>query len=173
IAAIFDDKITKWNDPKIAAENPDANLPDAPITAVHRSDESGTTENLTNYLATVAEDAWPHGEVGEWPIEAGEGANGTSGVVTAVKDGTNTIGYADASQAGELGTVNVKVGAEYVGPTPEAAAKILEVSPRVEGRPEVDMAVDLDYKTAEAGVYPIVLTSYLLACQTYDDQETA
>lgn len=173
VAEIFNNKITKWNDPAIAETNPDAELPDATITAVHRSDESGTTENFTNYLSTVAEAEWPHGEVGEWPINAGEGGNGTSGVVAAVTNGSNTIGYADASQAGELGTANIAVGEEFAGPTAEAAAKILEVSPRVEGRPEVDMAFDLDYKTEEAGVYPIVLTSYLLACQTYADQETA
>ena len=173
VAEIFNNKITKWNDPAIAETNPDAKLPDAPITAVHRSDESGTTENFTNFLATVAEDAWPHGEVGEWPIKAGEGGNGTSGVVAAVTQGTNAIGYADASQAGGLGVAAVQVGEDFVEPTAEAAAKILEVSPRVQDRPEVDMAFDLDYKTEEAGVYPIVLTSYLIACQTYADQETA
>ncbi|WP_198652310.1 phosphate ABC transporter substrate-binding protein PstS [Nocardioides allogilvus] len=173
IGKIFNDKIKKWNDPAIAELNEGVDLPDATITAVHRSDESGTTENFTNFLATVAEDAWPHGEVGDWPIEAGEGGNGTSGVVAAVTQGVNSIGYADASQAGELGVVSVQVGEEFVAPTAEAAAKILEVSPRVEGRAEVDMAFDLDYKTTETGVYPIVLTSYLIACQTYADQETA
>lgn len=173
IAAIFDDKITTWDDPRIAAENPGVDLPDARITAVHRSDESGTTENFTHFLSTVVPKAWPHGEVGEWPIQAGEGGSGTSGVVSAVQNGTNTIGYADASQAGDLGTALVKVGTEYVGPTADAAAKILEVSPRVPGRPAVDMAVDLDYRTEAKDVYPIVLTSYLLACQEYDDQQTA
>lgn len=173
IGQIFNDEIKTWDDPAIAELNEGVELPDAPITAVHRSDESGTTENFTNFLGTVAEDAWPHGEVGEWPIEAGEGGNGTSGVVSAVTNGTNTIGYADASQAGDLGVASVQVGDEFVAPTPEAAAKILEVSPRVEGRPDVDMAFDLDYKTEESGVYPIVLTSYLIACQTYADQETA
>jgi phosphate transport system substrate-binding protein len=67
----------------------------------------------------------------------------------------------------------VRVGAEYVEPTAEAAAKVLEVSPRVEGRPEVDMAFELDRATEESGAYPIVLTSYLIACQTYEDQKTA
>ena len=171
IAGIFNDEITTWDDPAIAEDNPDAQLPSANITAVHRSDESGTTENFTNYLGTVAEDAWPHGEVGEWPIKAGEGANGTSGVVSAVQNGSNTIGYADASQAGDLGTANVGVGDEFTEPSPEAAAKILDVSPRVEGRPEGDMAFDLDYLTEESGTYPIVLTSYMVACSSYEDAE--
>jgi phosphate transport system substrate-binding protein len=173
LAAIFNDEIKNWNDPAIAEDNPDAQLPDAPITAVHRSDESGTTENFTNYLGTVAPDEWPHGEVGEWPIDAGEAGAGTSGVVSAVSNGNNKIGYADASQAGDLGTALVGVGEEYTGPTAEAAAKILEVSPRVEDRPEGSMAFDLDYETEESGTYPVVLTSYLVACTTYEDQETA
>jgi phosphate transport system substrate-binding protein len=171
IAGIFNDEITSWDDPAIADDNPNADLPSEDITAVHRSDGSGTTENFTNYLGTVAESAWPHGEVEEWPIDAGEGANGTSGVVSAVQNGSNTIGYADASQAGDLGTVNVGVGGEFVGPTPDAAAQIFEVSPRVEGRPETSIVFDLDYQTEEAGTYPIVLTSYLVACTAYEDAE--
>lgn len=173
IADIFAGTVTRWNDPAIAKTNPDADLPDAAITAVHRSDESGTTGNFTHYLSVVAGDNWTHGEVESWPIKAGEGANGTSGVVSAVSNGTNTIGYADASQAGDLGTVKVKVGDDFVGPTAEAAAKILEVSPRVEGRADSSLTFDLDYETDEAGTYPIVLTSYLMACPTYEDGKTA
>ena len=51
IAGIFDDKITKWNDPAIADQNPDLDLPDTTITPVHRSDDSGTTDNFTDYLS--------------------------------------------------------------------------------------------------------------------------
>jgi phosphate transport system substrate-binding protein len=173
IADIFTGKITKWDDPEIAAENPDTELPDSNINAVHRADDSGTTDNFTAYMEAAAPSVWTHGEVGEWPIKHGEAATGTSGVVAAVQNGSNSIGYADASQAGDLGVAKVKVGAEYVEPTAEAAAKVLEVSPRVEGRPEVDMAFELDRATEESGAYPIVLTSYLIACQTYEDQKTA
>ncbi len=171
LAGIFNDEITTWDDPAIAEDNPDADLPSSDITAVHRSDESGTTGNFTNYLGTVAEAEWPHGSVEEWPIKAGEGGNGTSGVVSAVQNGTDTIGYADASQAGDLGKANIGVGDEFVSPTAEAAAKILEVSPRVEDRGDTDMVFDLDYTTDEAGTYPIVLSSYLIACASYDDAE--
>ena len=51
IAKIFKGEITNWNDAAIASQNPDAELPDLAITAVHRSDESGTTENFVDYLA--------------------------------------------------------------------------------------------------------------------------
>jgi phosphate transport system substrate-binding protein len=173
IAGIFAGEITTWDDPAIADSNPDADLPSESITAVHRADESGTTENFTAYLDAVAPDVWTYGEVGEWPFNGGEAAPQTSGVVSAVTNGTNTIGYADASQAGELGVASVRVGEEYVEPSPEAAARILEVSPRVEDRGENSMAFDLDRSTTEGGAYPIVLTSYMLACPSYPDQETA
>ncbi len=174
LAGIFAGDITKWNDEAIVADNPNADLPNETITPVHRSDESGTTGNFTNYLSQVAGDVWTAGEVETWPTEAGgEGGKGTSGVVQVVTDAPNTIGYADASQAGGLGQASIKVGEEYVAPSPEAAAKIFEVSPRVDEGSEVNLAHELDYQTEEAGVYPIVLTSYLLACQSYDDQAVA
>jgi phosphate transport system substrate-binding protein len=168
-AGIFKGTITKWNDPAIVALNPDATMPDAAITAVHRSDDSGTTENFAKYLNTTAKDVWDAEPKGVWPYEGGEAAQGTSGVVDAVTGGTNVIGYADASRAGELGTAKIKVGDEFVGFSPEAAAAVVEASPEAEGREENDVVFDLDYSTTEAGVYPIVLVSYLIACQEYKD----
>ncbi|MGK5531832.1 phosphate ABC transporter substrate-binding protein PstS [Streptomyces sp. URMC 129] len=173
IAGIFNQEITTWNDEAIAADNPGVELPDTPITPVNRSDESGTTENFAEYLAAAAPDAWPHEVDGNWPVAGGEAAQGTSGVVSAVSGGNGTIGYADASQAGDLGTVAVGVGEEFVPYSPEAAAAVLEVSERVEGRGEYDFAYDLARDTTEAGAYPIVLVSYGLACTTYDDANTA
>jgi phosphate transport system substrate-binding protein len=173
MAQIFAGKITKWNDPAIAKDNPDADLPNANVVPVHRADDSGTTENFTDYLHQAAPQDWTAEANGVWPTKGGESAQGTSGVVAAVKNGSGTIGYADESQAGDLGVAKVKVGDEYVGPTAEAAAKVLEVSPKVEGRADTDLAFDLDRATSESGAYPVVLTSYLIACQTYDDQKTA
>lgn len=173
IAGIFDGKITTWNDPAIAADNPGVTLPATAITPVHRSDESGTTENFTEYLSAAAEGAWPHEADGEWPVQGGEAAQGTSGVIGAVQGGQGTIGYADASQAGQLGKVNVKVGTSYTGPTPEAAAKILEESERVAGQGDSSFAFDVNRTPDAAGTYPIVLVSYLLACPQYSDAAQA
>ena len=173
IGQIFEGKITTWNDPAIAADNPDAKLPATKITAVHRSDDSGTTKNFTDYLDKASEGGWTGGVVETWPIKNGEAAEGTSGVVAAVKGGNGTIGYADESQAGDLGKVKVKVGDSFTEPTPEAAAKVLDTAAPVAGRAETDLAVDIDRKTSEAGVYPIVLASYQIACQTYEDSATA
>ncbi|MFC7456624.1 phosphate ABC transporter substrate-binding protein PstS [Brachybacterium sp. GCM10030267] len=173
LAGIFAGDITKWNDPAIADENPDADLPDQDIVPVHRSDDSGTTENFTDYLSQVAPDAWTHGPIETWPIEGGQSGDGTSGLISTVEGGNGTIGYADASQAGNLGVASIQVGEEFVDYTPEAAAKAVEVSPRAEGREENDIVMELDRTTTEEGVYPIVLVSYLALCGSYGDQATA
>ena len=60
IAQIFDGKITKWNDPLIANENEGVDLPDTTISPVHRSDDSGTTDNFTDYLSKAGEGAWSY-----------------------------------------------------------------------------------------------------------------
>ncbi|WP_338403852.1 phosphate ABC transporter substrate-binding protein PstS [Cellulosimicrobium arenosum] len=172
LAGIFNGDITTWDADEIAADNPDADLPSTAITPVHRSDESGTTENFTDYLAATAGDAWGHEASGDWPTQGGESAQGTSGVVQTVQAGEGTIGYADASKAGELGTASIKVGEEWVAYSPEAAAEVVDASPRVEGRGEHDIAVELDRKTVESGAYPLVLVSYAIACSNYEDEAT-
>lgn len=170
IAGIFSGAITNWSDAAIADQNPDVELPDLAITAVHRADDSGTTANFTDYLAAVAPDVWTVGQIETWPTEyGGEAAPQTSGVVDAVTNGTGTIGYADASRAGDLGTVAVKVGDEYVPYSPEAAAAIIDASPADSPgeRGETDLAIAVDRSSSAPNVYPIVLVSYLIACNEY------
>jgi phosphate transport system substrate-binding protein len=173
IAKIFSGSVTTWNDPAITAENPDAKLPSSPITPVHRSDKSGTTKNFTDYLDKASGGAWTQGAVDEWPTQGGEAANGTSGVIQAVQGGEGTIGYADESQAGDLGVAKIKVGATFVAPSPEAAAAVVANSAPVEGRGQYDLAVAVNRTTTSADEYPIVLVSYHIGCVTYDDQATA
>jgi phosphate transport system substrate-binding protein len=173
IASIFDGKIKTWNDPAIAALNDGVDLPDTKISPVHRSDDSGTTDNFTDYLSQAGDGAWPYDADGVWPIKGGEAAEGTSGLVAAVKGGEGAIGYADESQAGGLGLVSVQVGEDFTAPSAEGAAKALAVSKPAEGRSDVDMAIDVDRTTTEAGAYPVLLASYLIACQTYDDADEA
>jgi phosphate transport system substrate-binding protein len=167
IAGIFAGEITDWTDPAIAATNPGVSLPELPITAVHRSDDSGTTENFTEYLYATAPDIWEWEADGVWPFAGGEAAQGNSGVVDTVANGVGTIGYADASRVGDLGTVAVQVGGEFVPFSPEAAAAIVDASPLEEDRAEGDLAIAIDRSTEQAGVYPIVLVSYLIACEEY------
>ncbi|CAN5217496.1 phosphate ABC transporter substrate-binding protein PstS [soil metagenome] len=170
---IFSGVITKWNDPKIVAENPDATLPSSDITPVHRSDDSGTTENFTDYLDQTSGGTWSKGAIQTWPFKSGEGAEGTSGVIAAVKGGKGTIGYADASQAGDLGVAKIKVGDEFIAYSPEAASKALDVSKEVDGASASTIVFEIDRKTTEAGTYPLVLVSYQMACTTYADAGVA
>ena len=90
-------------------------------------------------------------------------------MVQTVQGGEGTIGYADASKAGSLGTANIKVGDQWVGYSPEAAAAVVDASPRAEGRAEHDVVVELDRATTAAGAYPLVLISYSIACTSYED----
>lgn len=174
VAKIFSGKITKWNDPAIASQNSGATLPDQNIVPVHRSDKSGTTENFTDYLAAAAPADWAAGAIEEWPTDlGGEAAQGTSGVVEAVTNGVGTIGYADASRAGDLSTVEIKVGDKYVAYSPEAAAAIVDASPLEEGRSTHDLAIKIDRTSTTDGTYPIVLVSYLIGCQNYKDAAQA
>jgi len=102
---IYNAKITKWNDPAIVALNPelDGYLPDATITAVHRSDGSGTTEIFTKALASFSAD-WTAGGASsvEWPVDKagnGIGGKGNQGVAAAVINTPNSIGYVELSYA--------------------------------------------------------------------------
>jgi phosphate transport system substrate-binding protein len=100
LSDIFLGKITKWNDPRIAADNAGAALPDAAITVVHRSDGSGTTFIFTTYLSQVSLD-WMRG-VGsgtavQWPV--GTGGKGNEGVASYVQRIKNSIGYVEYAYA--------------------------------------------------------------------------
>ena len=174
IGGIFANTISNWSDPAIVDLNPDTDLPDLPINPVHRSDESGTTENFTDYMAQAAPDAWTFGVIELWDDDGpggGEGGQGTSGVVSAVGAGEGSIGYADASQIGDLPAAAVGVGGEFVDFSPEAAGRIVDVSTRLEGRNDFDFAIEVNRTPEDATVYPIALVSYHVVCLEYDSQE--
>jgi phosphate transport system substrate-binding protein len=100
LANIFLGKISKWNDPAIAALNPGLSLPDARITVVHRSDGSGTSFNYTNYLSKVSSD-WKstvgEGTSVQWPV--GIGGKGNEGVAAYIKQIRGGIGYVELAYA--------------------------------------------------------------------------
>jgi len=54
LADIFLGKITKWNDPALAKDNPGVSLPGSDITVVHRADGSGTSYIFCDYLSKVS-----------------------------------------------------------------------------------------------------------------------
>jgi phosphate transport system substrate-binding protein len=100
LADIFQGKIAKWNDQKIAALNEGVKLPDAQITPVYRSDSSGTTSIFTSYLAQVSEN-WKStlgaNTTVSWPV--GQGGKGNEGVTATVKQVPNSIGYVEYAYA--------------------------------------------------------------------------
>ncbi|WP_376795876.1 phosphate ABC transporter substrate-binding protein PstS [Thermogemmatispora sp.] len=96
LAAIYEGKITSWDDPQIKAINSGVNLPHKNITVVHRSDGSGTTSIFTHYLSAISPD-WQSkvgaGTTVNWPT--GVGAKGSSGVAGQVKNTDGAIGYVE------------------------------------------------------------------------------
>src|SRR5499433_3415861 len=100
IAGIFLGKITHWNDPAIAKENPDVKLPAAAIVPIHRSDGSGTTYIFTDYLSKVSEEwksAVGRGTSVNWPV--GLGGKGNEGVAGLVKNAPGALGYVELAYA--------------------------------------------------------------------------
>lgn len=166
IAGIFSGKIKNWNDSAIKADNPNADLPNAPITAFHRSDESGTTENFMKYLAAAAKGSWTYEPSKSWPQEAGgQGAVKSAGVADQVAGTDNSIGYMEQSFAEnkDLGITNIGVGSQYVKLTGESAGKAVEAAQQTGSGN--DLALKLDYATTEAGAYPLVLVTYEITCE--------
>lgn len=102
LAEMFMGKISKWNDPKLAALNPGKNLPDTTITVVHRADGSGTTFNWTDYLSTVSKD-WldtvGRGAAVKWPAATSIGGRGNEGVAALVSRTAGSIGYVEYAYA--------------------------------------------------------------------------
>lgn len=169
IADIFLGKITKWNDPKIAADNPGVNLPDEPLTVVHRSDGSGTSAVFTNYLSKVSSE-WKE-RVGEgtspnWPV--GLGGKGNEGVTGQIKQTPNTIGYVELAYAmkNKLPVAEIKNRAgSFVLPNfntvTNAAAEAIPETPE-------DLRVSIT-NAAGANAYPIASYVYVLVYREQTD----
>ncbi|MGL6208936.1 MAG: phosphate ABC transporter substrate-binding protein PstS [Paracoccaceae bacterium] len=120
LAAIYSGKITNWTDPAIVALNPDVALPDLAIAVRHRGDGSGTTWTFTGYLARSTD--WTAGQGAKIDWAVGEAAEGSRGIIAAVKATPGAIGYAEVGQAGRagLGIVQLVNGAgEVVAPKPQ------------------------------------------------------
>ncbi|MEU9420285.1 phosphate ABC transporter substrate-binding protein PstS [Streptomyces sp. NPDC051000] len=173
IANIFNDKIKKWDDEAIKKLNPGVTLPGTAIQHFHRSEDSGTTENLGKYLKATAGDAWPHDAAKKWPAPGGLGASGSSGVASQVKAVDGAIGYFELSYAASqnIKTVDLNTGAGApVKATGENASKAIAAA-KVAGTGS-DLALKLDYTTKAEGAYPIVLVTYEVVCDKGNKAET-
>ena len=173
IAGIFSGAITTWDDAKIKALNKDATLPSAPITVVHRSDDSGTTQNFTEYLAANAKTVWTSPASQTFPFQVGDAAKGTSGVADATKNAANSITYIDESGSAGLSIAQLKVGDAFVKLSAAGAADVVSKSPIASGREDNDLAIAIDRTNTDKNAWPLVLVSYVIACQQYQDADKA
>lgn len=170
LAGIFLGKITKWNDPKIASQNPGVKLPAGDIVVAHRSDGSGTTDIFTNYLSTVSA-GWKEkvgrGKSVRWPV--GLGGKGNEGVAGVVRQTPGAIGYVELAYAMQnkmtVAAVRNREG-KFVLPslesTSEAAAGAAKTMPA-------------DYRVALVDApgkdsYPICGLTWLLVYQDQKDE---
>ncbi|MET9431341.1 MULTISPECIES: phosphate ABC transporter substrate-binding protein PstS [unclassified Streptomyces] len=173
IAKIFNDKIKKWDDPAIAKLNPEAKLPSTPIQAFHRSEDSGTTQNLGKYLGKAAKADWPYEAEKKWPAPGGQAASGSSGVAAQVKQVEGAIGYFELSYAASQNIPAVQIATGAPAPVPatsENASKAIAAA-KIKGTGK-DLALDLDYTTKAEGAYPIVLVTYEVVCDTGNKADT-
>jgi phosphate transport system substrate-binding protein len=164
LASIFIGKVKNWSDPAIKALNPEANLPDMPITVVHRADGSGTTYCWTDYLAKVSPE-WKSkvgmGKSVNWP--AGLGGKGNEGVAGLVKQTKGAFGYVELIYAKEnsmpYGAVKNKSG-KFVKASSES------ISAAAAG---VKMPKDFRVSITDANgdeTYPISTFTWLLVYQS-------
>ncbi len=162
IADIFLGKVTKWNDPRLAALNPGVKLPNADILVVHRSDGSGTSYIFTDYLSKVSPE-WQT-KVGKatsvnWPT--GLGGKGNEGVTQQVKQTEGAIGYVELiyAVANKLPYAQVKNAAgAFVQPSLQS---VTEAAAAAKLPKDTDFRVSITNAPGK-GAYPISSFTWLL-----------
>jgi len=172
IADVFLRKVTTWDDPEIAQQNPGVNLPSTPIKVVHRSDDSGTTFVFTNWLSGESK-TWKS-QVGadttvQWP--AGEaGKDGSDGVAGYLKQTDGSIGYVsyDYVVANGLGAAAVKShSGDYVAPSVDSISA-------AGGDLKLPIAAATNVLNSSAdGAYPIATTTYVIVTKDQTDPDKA
>ncbi|WP_267382656.1 phosphate ABC transporter substrate-binding protein PstS [Cyanobacterium sp. uoEpiScrs1] len=172
---IMQGSITNWNDPKIIEVNPNLTLPSQPITVVHRSDGSGTTEVFTKHLSAISSE-WKtiigKGKSVEWPTIKGKfiGGKGNEGVTTTIQQNEGTIGYIEYGYAKNNGLTMAALensSGNYIEPNDESAKHTLESVTL----PDNLRAFITDPKGKQS--YPIVSYTWILAYKQYEDPKKA
>ncbi len=173
LADIFLGKISKWNDPQIAATNQGVTLPNTDITVVHRSDGSGTTYVWVDYLAKVSPE-WKQ-RVGvatsvNWPV--GVGGKGNDGVAGLVKQTPGAIGYVEPVYATQnnipFGTVKNMAG-QFVK---ASAATVSAAAAEAAKQMPADFRVSIT-NAPGAAAYPIASFTWLLLYENAQDKNQA
>jgi phosphate transport system substrate-binding protein len=173
LADIFLGKVTKWNDPAIAKENPGVSLPGSDITVVHRADGSGTTYIWADYLAKVSPE-WKQ-KVGvatsvNWPV--GVGGKGNEGVAGLVTQTPGSIGYVELIYALQnkipYGAVKNSAG-EYLRASLES---VTAAAAATEGKMPPDFRVSITNAPGK-NAYPIASFTWLLFYESPKDKAKA
>jgi phosphate transport system substrate-binding protein len=167
LPAIFEGEITRWNDAKIAADNPGVSLPNKRIRVAVRSDGSGTSYIFTSHLAEIGSSIAGNKEP-DWPGNT-IGGRGNEGVAAEVQRTEGGIGYVQASYATEnnmkMAMLENKVG-DFLKPT------IANANTAMDGLQFNDDFTVANISDPEAG-YPIVGITWLMIKTDYSDPEKA
>ncbi len=166
--------ITTWNDPIIAADNPDVELPSTPITFVHRSDGSGTTAVFTMNMVAISpefESAVGEGKSVEWPKTGNFiGAKGNEGITAQIQQTEGAMGYIEYGYATQnnipFASVENKAGNFVLANDETAASTLANVD-----LPDNLRAFIVDDDGAES--YPFVTYSWLMVYEEYPDAQKA
>jgi len=170
VADIFLGKISRWNDPRIASDNPGVNLPNANIIVAHRSDGSGTTNIFTDYLTSVSrgwETTVGKGTSVNWPV--GLGGKGNEGVAGLVKQITGTVGYVELAYAvkNNLPYADIKnKSGNFI--TPSIESTTAAINGKVNSMP-ADFRVSL-VNPDGADAYPIAGVTWILVYKNQTDK---
>lgn len=169
LAKIFSGNITTWNHPEILKDNAriKSALPATPITIAYRSDSSGTTNNFLQYLNAWAPSIWAKVQddmstafPGGKPPANSVAGKGNSGVMANVLAKEGTIGYVDLGDAKGYPSARLQnAKGEFIAPSSASAAKNLANQTDV----AANGLINLNYKVAVSGAYPIAIFSYGLA----------
>lgn len=171
LADIFLGKIKKWDDRRITGLNPQAKLPPAPITVIHRSDDSGTTAIWANYLSKVSrewKDRVGEGSSPKWPV--GKEARGNQGVAEAVRQTPNSLGYVELAYAVAnrmtFASIRNKAG-QLLAPSLSTTTRAVEAA--LPAIPDDYLALITNPDGAD--VYPIAGLTYLVVYSDQSDPE--
>jgi phosphate transport system substrate-binding protein len=174
VTKIFTGKITKWNDPAIAAANKGVTLPGSKINVIFRSDSSGTTQNFEKFLAATdpADFTAKPAKDNAAQVFKGQGVAKSQGVASAIGSTDGSIGYVEYSFAvnDSLATVGIDTGSGPVQPS-KASASAAAGAATIKGTGD-DLSLSLDYATKAPGAYPIILVTYEIACEKYQSAAT-
>lgn len=183
LAGIFSGAITRWDDPAISAlnlptgrahPNPRTAMPAMEIRVIHRSDQSGTTDNFQQYLQAASGGVWRNGSGKTFNGGVGQGATGNQGTAEMVKNTPGAISYNEWSFAINQGlsTADIKtpagitrIGADWAG------TSIAPVTLTGQGN---NLVLDMTpaYQPTEKFGYPLLLAGYAIVCSRYPDAQT-